>query len=349
MSATFAGIIPCPEIQDDLNTQFTQNNPLSAVVPMGLSDFIESPANTNGILQRQTAPGEGKLRETVLLYTPAICEDDVSESAEKVCVSTNEVGQLSKRYTLEQNEGVEYNEKFSLSSLAAMCKSNKAWFTQRLQAIMDGLELKTGTIIAEQAALLTGKFAAGDTGLSGGDLLKTVRTKKATSGDFDIDALEEILYSATNAGYRTTPVVFGFGEIYKYMQKVNAGCCANDGLDIGQYAANGKVIFVPDKKLQTALGAENFLMLAPGALQVISWNEFEGDFNTVNDGAYKQMTIVNPKTGRKYDMLLKNDCGNISLSLKRAFKTVALPTDMYQSCSDFAGVTFVNEFAINNA
>lgn len=348
MSATFAGIIPCPELQDDLNNQFTQSNPLAAVVPMGLSEFIESAANTNGMLQRQTAPGEGKTREVVLLYTPQICEDDVSENAIKVCSSSNEAGMLSKRYSLEQNEGVEYNELFSLTSLAAMCKDNRSWFSQRLQAIMDGLELKTGTIIANQAAVLTGKFASGDNNLSNADMLKTVRTKK-TNGDFDIDALEEILFSATNASYRTTPVVFGFGEIYKYMQKVNAGCCAIDGLDIGQYAANGRVVFVSDKKVQQALGGENFLMLAPGALQVISWNEFEGAFNVANDDSYKQMTIVNPKTGRKYDMLLKNNCGEISLSLKRAFKVVALPTDMYQSCSDFSGVTFVNEFAINNA
>lgn len=347
MSGTIGSIIACPNIQEDLNTQFTKSDPTGAVVPQGLSDFIDSPQNTNGFLQAQNSPGAGKQRTVTLLYTPQILEADVSDDAVKKCVSTNEAGQLSKDYQLDQDQGAQYDEVFNISHLAAMCKDNALWFAQRLQAIMDAIDQKMGTDIATQAAVLFGKYGTGETGVTAN--IKTIRTRKTTSGDFDIDGLEEITYAAQNAGYRSLPVIFGFGEIYKYFRRVAAGCCALDGIDISAYYANNQAVFVADKKVQLALGTEDFLMLAPGALQLLSWLEFEGPFNMIDDGIYKQMVITNPKNGRKYDMQLKNDCGVLSVSVKKAYKVVGLPTDMYQVGSNFNGVTFVNKFAINNS
>lgn len=345
MSTNIGTIIACPQIQEDLNTNFAQAEPLGAIVPQGLSEFIDSPTNTQGVLQRNVSTGGGKQRTVELLYTPPILEADVNTEAVKKCVSTNEAGQLSKEYSLAQDEGVEYNEVFSIAHMAAMCKDNSLWFAQRIQAIMDGLDAKIGTIVASQSALLTGAFGLGEEGVVAD--VKTIATRKA-DGSFNLDALEDISFAAMNGGYRGIPYIFGFGEIYKYFKRVAAGCCALDGIDVSAYAANNNGVFIADKKVQTALGDEGFLTLKPGALQLLTWLEYEGPFNTVNDGAYKQLTITSPKSGRTYDMTLKNDCGNISVSLKLALKVVGLPTDMYQAGSDFEGVTFVNEYAIVN-
>jgi hypothetical protein len=348
MSQSVNDIITCVQIQEDLNTQFVQFDPLGAKDVQGFTDFVSSPMNTNGFLQNQIAGGSGKLRQVELIYTPPIAESAVSDSAAKLCVSSNEDGQISHTYEIDPLVGSSINRKFTIAELAYMCKDNSVWFAQRLQAMMDALEKKIGTDNAEQLSLLTGAFGDGDTGITAN--VKTIATKKsaAAGGDFDIDALGEIIFSAMDAGYANKPFVFGYGEILKYMKKLAAGCCANEGVDYGTYAAMNDLVFIADKKVKAALGNENFVMLQPGAIQMLTYLEFEGSLNTVNDGAYKQDVIVNPKTGRRFDFQLKNDCGNISVNLKLAHKLVGLPTDMYPVGHSHQNVTFVNEFAISN-
>jgi hypothetical protein len=347
MSQSVNDILSCPQIQEDLNTQFVQFDPLGAKDVQGFTDFVSSPVNSNGFLQKQVSGGNGKYRQVELVYTPPILESAVGSDANKLCVSSNSKGQISHTYEIDPTVGSSYDELFTLSNLATMCKDNALWFAQRIQAAMDALEKSIGTKNATQLALLTGAFGTGDNDVVAN--VKTINTRKPTSGDFDIDALSEIIFSAQNAGYATKPFVFGYGEIYKYFRKLAAGSIAAEGIDFGNFAAMNDVVFIADKKIKTALGAENFVMVQPGALQMLTFNEFEGEFNTVNDGAYKQTVLVNPKTGRKFDFQLKNDCGNVSINLKLAHKLVGLPTDMYAVGDPFHNVTFVNEFAIVNS
>jgi hypothetical protein len=348
MSQSVNDIITCPQIQQDLETQFTQFDPLGAKDVQGFTDFVSSPLNTNGFLQNQVAGGRGKLKQVELVYTPPIAESDVSDDATKLCVSSNEDGQISHTYEIDPAVGSSINRKFTISDLAYMCKDNDLWFAQRIQAMMDALEKKIGTDNATQLALLTGAFGDGDNDVALN--VKTIATKKsaAAGGDFDIDAISEIIFSAMDAGYGNKPFIFGYGEILKYFKKLYAGSIAAEGLDYGKFAAANDAVFIADKKVKAALGAENFLMLAPGAVQLLTYNEFEGALSTVSDGGYKQDIIVNPKTGRRFDFQLKNDCGNISVNIKLAHKLVGLPTDMYPVGSPYQNVTFVNEFAISN-
>lgn len=347
MSHTVSDVIACPKIQEDLNNQFLTNKvPNRNAEPQGFTDFVLSPFNTDGIVQIQTSPGGGKKRTVELVYTPPILEVEVGTTPAKKCTSTNEAGQLSQDYEVGDS-GVTYDEKFSLTTMASMCKSNELWFAERIQAMIDVLVKKIGTINAEQLALLAGSFGSGETGVIGD--VKTVSTKKA-DGTYDIDAIAEITFAAMNAGYGTTPFVFGFHELAKYMKKVAAGCCGNEGIDYGLFAAQNDLVFVPDKKITNTLGDTSFMMVAPGAVQMLSWLEFDGPdgINMINEEAYKQTIITDPKTGLRFDMQLTNTCGEISVVLKLVHKLVGLPLDMYSVGDPFRGVTFVNEFAITN-
>lgn len=350
MSHSVSDILSCPQIQEDLNTQFVQFDPLGAKDVQGFTDFVASPLNTNGFLQRQVSGGNGKYRQVELVYTPPILESSVGSTTTKLCVSTNERGQTSHTYEIDPTTGSAYNELFTLSHLATMCKDNSLWFAQRLQAAMDALEKSIGTKNATQLALLNGAFGTGETAGAVTANVKTIATKKsaAAGGDFDINAIAEIVFSAMDTGYSNKPFVFGYGEILKYFRRLYAGSIAAEGIDYGQFAAQNDVVFIADKKVKAACGSENFMMLQPGAVQMLTYNEFEGAFNTVDDGAYKQTVIVNPKNGRKFDFQLKNDCGNVSVNLKLAHQLVGLPTDMYATGDPYHNVTFVNEFKITN-
>lgn len=346
------GLIDCPQLQTDLLNQFTASNPLNARVAQGFGQWVSSPANDTGIIQRQIDPGAGKIRKVELLYTQQICADDVSDDAIKSCVQTNEAGQLSQTYEIDPTDGVSYGEKFDITQLAYMCKDNGVWFAQRIQAIMDALEDRKNQKLAYQAILETGTFGKDTPNVDAARKVATIQTRYA-DGKFDLQGLKDITYAAMNTGYPTVPYLFGFGEILNYFRDVAAGCCAADGLNIANYNGQNGSVFVPDKYLDQAfLAAGNdggFLMTTPGAFQLLTYNEYKGSLSRIDAGMlYQQVTIMNPKTGTEYDMTLKNDCGVLHVHLKLAFKLVTLPEDMYPTCSDFDGVNFVNAFAIDN-
>lgn len=349
MSHASTDLITCPQIQEDLNNNFGQFDPLGGKDVQGFTDFVVSPTNTTGMLQNKISAGGGKVRSVELVYTQPILESAVSTSPAKKCTSSNEAGQTSKTYEIDTTAGVQYDETFNLLHMAFMCKENSLWIAQNIQRMMDVLSKKIGTINATQLALLNGAFVPGESGVAAD--VKTIRTRKTTSGDFDINGLEEIAFTAVNNGYTLTPFVFGFGEIYKYMQKLAVGCCANDGINYGDYAGAHNVIFVPDKKVNTALGGNGFMMVQPGAVQMLSWLEFEGarGINMIDTEIYKQTVIVNPKNGLRFDMQWTNSCGNINISLKLAHKLVGLPTDMYSVGDPYHNVNWVHQFDINNA
>lgn len=349
MSHILSDIISCPNIQDDLNGHFlTQANPLDAREKQGFLDmFVNSPINTNGVLQSKVSPGRGKKRVVELIYTPPILEDEIGTSPAKKCTSTNEAGMLSEQYELADDEGVNYDEKFDLINMANMCQDNSLWFAGRLQAIMDGMTKKMGTISAEQLALLNGNFGTGEANVN--TKIKTIATRDSDD-KLILKGYSDILFAAENAGYPSVPMIFGWGEIYQYFKELKAGCCAIQGVDIAQYIAQNEAVFIADKKVNAALGGDKFMMLAPGAVQLLTWLEFEGQngINVIDDEAYKQTVITDPRTGFRFDLQVKNDCGNIIVNLKLAHKLVGMPTDMFSAGDAFDGVTWVNEFNIGN-
>lgn len=345
MSHIGSGLIPCPQIQEDLNTQFTRSVPNNRMEPQGFTDFVVSSINTDNYIQNLVAPGRGKKRQVELVYTPPILEGEISTTPVKKCTSDNEAGQLSETYELG-DEGVQYDETFDLLHMAEMCKDNSLWLAQRIQAIMDGLYKKIGTINAQQLLTLYGAFGDGVDGVAND--IKTVSTRKS-DGSPNIDALAEIEFASMITGYNTTPYVFGLGEIYKYFKKVAASCCAADGLNLETFAAQNSIVFAPDRKIDREWNGD-FVTLVPGAVQMLQWLEFEGErgINVIDDDSYKQTVLTDPRTGIRYDFQLKNDCGKININLKLVHKLVGLPTDMYSSGDPFNGVTFVNRYKISN-
>lgn len=345
-------LIVCPNIQDDINNNFIQGDPTAATEPNGFTQFVTSDINTSGYMQKKVDSGNGKLRKVELLYQNPILESAVTGTATRVCTTANEAGMLSTTYELGYNEGVSHTEKISMSELAVICQDNPLYLAKRFQAIMDVLVKKISTDNATTLATLAGAFGTGDTNQDGTAILlddKVVSTKKA-DGSIDIGAYEEIKYSAINAGYSTIPFVFGFGEAYKYFTRVDAGCCANDGLDLGTYAINNQIVFMADKKVETAFGAGKFVSLAAGAVQWLNWLEYAGPrgINMIDSENYKQTVITDPKTGMSFDLTLTNDCGDWIINIKLANKLVGLPADMYAVGDAFEGVTFVNKYTITN-
>lgn len=340
-------IISCPNIQGDLTTAFSCVAPIEQ---LPLTEFVFSDFNLNTVLEMNIAPGNGKKRIVELVFTPRKPETMVSDTVSFDCAATDEEGQLSATYEIDTTDGVKTSEKFTVDRLAEMCKDNGVWFAERIIANMDVLLRRMETRLHDKLAGLTGKFATNDVGtINGGRTLKTVSTRDA-NGKIDLNFWEEIRYSTLVADFCATPVVFGEGELTKAVANVYAGCCADYGVDIAEFAAQNPFVYFHSNRMTSAFGSNHFAVLNPGTVQPIWYNRFVGK-NGINEfvtDTYQQTVMRDPRFGIPFDYTMKVDCGVVTIELGLAFDLVGLPSDLYDVSDRLNGVNGVLEFAISN-
>jgi hypothetical protein len=108
--------------------------------------------------------------------------------------------------------------------------------------------------------------------------------------------------------------------------------------------------FAYDKRLATALGGQNYnLITTAGAIQWLSFN-----FANWREGVTFQIgqnyakTLVFTPSGLPVDLTMKDDCGNLSVTMTAIGKIVTLPSDIYESGDEYAGVNYVNGLEVVN-
>lgn len=347
MSHVNIGLKPCPEIQRDLVGHFQTCDPtkLLASHEHALVSFLWSSTN-RGMIQEMVSPGRGKKKIVDLVYTPRILEEEISLDPTKSCTAGDNAGMLTHRYELN-GTGVSVKESYDIADLADICKDNELWIAERINAMMNGLVRKMEAVAMEDLQAIIGSFAAGETNVTND--VKTVQTKFA-DGKQDSNFLEELTFAASNAAYCSIPYVFGWNETFKAFKRLEAGCCADSGLNFDELSSAYGQVFLPASKTESVFGANNFVTLAAGAAQPIWWNEFAGaeGINTVSEQSYVRGVLVHPQTGVPFDYLWSDNCGVITIQLKLMFQIEGLPTDMFDAGDRLNGVTQANQYVISN-
>lgn len=341
-----SSFIECPNLQVEINAAFPVCvNP----EPTPFLNFLVSSENTEGVLQKSISPGEGKLRTVEVRYSQRITEDQITETiSDHNCTATTKRGDTITVYDLDETDGVLVEELIDFQDLWRKCQSSNTWLLNRIAAMLDVYQRKLATKMVSQATLLTGQFADGDNDVVAD--VKTVQTRKA-NGDIDKDLLTEVEFSAINAGFCGPLFGFGYGEFTKFFRELNAGCCSNQGLDMGALARQFGISVASDRRIVSVadgFGTDNFILVQSGALQMLTWVEYSDPAARIDDDQFKQMTIIHPTLGTPVDFLMKHDCGKVHLIIKSAAKLVGLPTDWYAAGDIFEGVTGVLQFDIVN-
>lgn len=350
MSHILLPLIDCPNLQLSLNeVNACKTYP---VENLPFVNFLPSAVNTNRVLETNVSPGHGKVRTVEMVYTPRTSEAEVDTTLDTTCENDNEAGMNSTTYEIDTTQGVIVKEVIDFANLATICKSNPQWIAERVQAMIDGAKRKMETQITNQVALLTGKFVAdGDNDLSLANTLKTIATKDA-DGKFTEDAIQEILYSAQNSGFCGIPFVFGYGEIWKYMQKTKSVCCSNAGIDLASFMAENQAMFFSTYRVPTAISLTNgFLVIDAGSLFLLQYNKFaQGSGLELQDNFLQQGVIVDPTTGIGFNLkTYLNPCGEkLNIHLSTAFKVVGLPDDIYSGGDRYEGTNGVLKFNVSN-
>lgn len=339
--STVSNFVAASNVQDALiNNFYGLTNLVSEGAPT--TEALLSSLNTDNVLQSQMVPGRGKERIVELYYKQRRLETEVFTSADPVCTGGEEPGNLSTTYNLDTTSGVSLPWTVELRDLEDGIVDNELWVAQEIQRGFDVLSRKINTSVAAKIVLNKGVFRDGSP-------TKTVATKSGNANVFD--ALEEIKFEMGELEYTGAPIVLGWGETKKYYEAIAANCCADTGRDLAEYARLNDSIFIGDRKIEAAAGADNFIVMAPGAAQFVQFNQFDGPngINMVEDNTYTQGVLQDPVTGIVYDYIAKLDCGKWHFQLKTAFDVFFMPSDMFRVDDDLYGTNYILQFAISNS
>jgi hypothetical protein len=228
------------------------------------------------------------------------------------------------------------------------CQSNELYFAEKLSQLIDAVIRKRETALYNSIVLQYGDFATDEPDVT--NKIKTTSTADANNR-FMPTAFEDIGTTAEYTGYCGKPIVLGGRTMDKYMRAMNAGCCSLEGVDYGELASQYGMMFLNSYRADEAFGSDYFFTVAPGALQLIEWLEYEGPdgINFVDTEIYKQMVITDPATGARLDLKINLNCdGKWHVFVRSYFKLVTLPQDMFYAGDRLEGVNFVNRWVISN-
>lgn len=349
----------CPALQDRLDQAWPVGTAPGADERMPVAEFLFSPANKRRIAMEMT-PGRCKVRTYEVVYTKRRLESDLAENQDNPnCSASARYGNELTTYTLDTDVNLQSQELITVKDFEEACEDNASLLQQKVEAMMDQLRRGVATEVTTQAAALAGGWshslpsgnAPGD--VNGSDEF-VINTKIAGTDNPSPDAWVDLRNALDDSGFPADVLVAGGSTMRKYFQFLQAGCCADYGLDLGEIMAQYGYAFAYDKRLKTALGSEDkFMVFAPGALQVLNFSRAEGKAamgEIWNAGSNYFYTVLrDPATGQIYDLTAKDDCGNLSLTLTWTGKVIGLPSDMFAIGDDYEGITYVAKGLVTNS
>jgi hypothetical protein len=337
MSYAYTSFIDCPDIQQRLNNQFTNGSPTMAPGHIGLIRTLNDPANTSGVLQRIVDPGNAALRQVELTYSPRIGESSITEGGRPTCTGGEVRGETSTTYTLELTDNISIKNSVPIDQLARRCQSNEEYVADLVAAQIRALVRKANKDAWTAFDTLAGNFV-------GGAASKNTPTKAGNV--YLVDPAEIIGYEFDLAELRSfgAPLVVGGGLIDKWFRATNAACCASTNVLLEEYINQHDMVHIFDPTAETALGAGEYATLAPGAMQMLTWNQYVGMVNSSNDDSFKAGVIVDPVTGLTFDYLATRNCNVWTIETTLYRKFVAMPDDMFFANDVNAGVNGLLKF-----
>lgn len=344
MSYNLQNVCGCPAFQDDISGYFGNCNYDAIPQDVGVTVFLTSGINTAGRLQTQLSPGNSKIRTVELTYTQRYNPSHVRDNAVPHCDGGLAPSNYCAQYTIDPTEGSSWDMTIDPTNYQEDCGMTiNEWisneFLKAMAAIGGRIDQKNITAISENF----GEFVT--SGLVGPKETKT----KSTNVQTDLQLIEDVTYESMMNYYCSVPFAFGGGELFKYMKRVAAGCCADYlAVDLGEYARQNDFVFVADRHVEQIVGTNHFFTLSAGAVQMITFNRFVGERMKINDGAYIQDTVTDPFTGITYDYVLKNDCGVWKGWIGVAHKLVFLPLDLVAPDDELYGANWTNHYLIAN-
>lgn len=366
MSTAGSALMACPDVQAELNGLFINCDPATIGFSSPFLEFLISSRNRRGI-QQLLNPGPGKKRGIQLRYDQAIPITQVTAGTitDIDCTATTERGDLTASYDLPE-EVLFIEEKLDYTQFELICRNNDQAIARKINLMLKALREKVAQATSQQVIddALWGQWSEvskdqypgpGVPGINPAEELE-VKTLKTGSEDPYYKTLQDIDGAFKMSQYCEAGVIFGGYTLYDYYKTLRAGCCADNGIDLGQQIGLYGMAIAWDKWLQDALASNNLnLAVMPGALQLLEYNPydaFEGIASAIGSKgrSYDLLTLQDPVTGMRVNMIVSDTCpGQFSIQLWTQTKVIAMPLDMWAAGDEMEGVRFVNKIKVVNS
>lgn len=354
MTYACQSLIACPQIQEDINGVFGRD-PQKVTEQNRFLKVILSAQNTNGTFQKEIDRGDGHRMQVEFRYQPRELITTVSDSAVLNCNGGPEPCNLSQIYEIDDTLGSSKSWTIALKSLEEQCEKDDSFIARQVLRMMDVITRKMDRDTVQQAFNNVGFFR------DGGALPRPVETQKgvACCNGKVTDLIEQVDYEYGEVEYEGT--VFGFGgdfEWKSYFKSMDLACCNDVGEDLAAMMGESSIVPFYDRNVR-AFATEDlgFITFWPGALQLLTFNEFRGSiWREINDDSRKVGTLMHPDpayNGLLFDYNVELRCvhGNSYrwlFQLKLAHALEAAPADMFFSQDPLTQTNGVFEFFINN-
>lgn len=351
--------VACPNFQSNLKDYFETCGSGMLREDAPFLQFLTSEVNRSG-LQQLIRPGNGKRRDVELKYWQRIPESEVKENQSNPnCVATERRGNCVETYTIDTDDNVQIGELIDHDHWADACTSNPELFNETIMRLVNAVMEKVATKTMEQSQSLIGKWGsrAGDIDGSSVNAQDQFVVRTTKTGDPETVApyaWGNIDLATQMSRYCQRPIIFSGSSLYQYARRSELGCCYDTGLDLGEVFRQRSMPIAWDRRVEDVYGDQhNAIITQVGALTLLwytksNWVEGIREFQLARD--FYAERISDPVTGLPLDLNIKNDCGQVSVSVTATTKLVSLPDDMYPTGDPlYDGVKYFNEILVDNS
>jgi len=321
----------CEDIQESIINLFGNNAPSLKRTPVGYLQALTSASNKAGVNQ-MPIPKNGKKRTVRITFDQRATDEGIEDLITSSCDGDVVDTPFEVDFEVEQafsSPGIIFSE----DEMRKLCQTDKSWIAQRLNARFDAMAVYLNKKLITQQNSNFGNFFDGTSTVHSRQLLVAATKSAFYYGE------NQILNDFTDISANGRPILIGNGKLRDYTRIQSKGCCNSVGIDLGMA---GEFDYYQDQHVGSILGnADDFIGLAPGNVQFVSWNKYVGDYRK-NFGNIIKDTIMDPYTGIVYDLTWKyDDCEeNWILKLSLNYDLFFLPSNAFATGDALEGVNY---------
>jgi hypothetical protein len=260
---------------------------------VGMIDALVSDVNRMGFTA-DIVPTNGKFRAVQINWIGQACDSDVSTDCASNC--SEDVTPSPNQILITDFQCAKYKMGFDESDMRKLCEADSVWVAQNIMRAMNAINVSVDKALLALAVTNIGQTSDGQSPLS--------LPLFTTSGAPNPLAWAQIKAEMDAQGATGSPLIVGGGNMDIYARAMQIACCnTNFGVDLSR--ASGDGYFYNDTFAPNTLGT-TALAFAPGAMQLITWNKYLGEYAKRND-SFEHGTIVDPFTGLVYDLKTSYD------------------------------------------
>jgi hypothetical protein len=326
----------CKNIQTSLNALMGPNAPQNKRTPVGYLQAITSPTNTAGLSVIPIDSKNGKKHKVDIRYAQRGTEDDIQFTYNNGC--TPDISKQPYEETVEITDVISLKGlTFSEDEMRKLCEPDQTWIAEQINAHLDPfMRALNKKLITKQFANF-GNFADGTNTVKSRQLLNVIAANNKVPNIFGEN---QIFNDFEDIDFNGRPIIIGAGKLRDYVRLSDIGCCNNSGVDNSQ---GGDFDYFNDRFVGGIAGnADDFIALAPGNVQLLTYNKYKGAYVKNNNGNFAKTTIIDPFTGLELDMRWKyNDCDETwILTFSLWYNMFFLPTNAFADADPLDGVNY---------